>query len=782
MSDCHGPDGACPSAAGGTPSGLERRVCLIGNPNTGKSTLFAELTGARVRIGNYPGVTVDRRSASLRGAPEDAPIEVVDLPGAYSLSARSAEEQIALGALLGLDGGPPPDLALVVLDATQLARNLYLAVQVLELGVPAVLCLNMIDEAGDSAPDPAELSRWLGVPCVATDARSGVGIAALRDAVIEALRTPRRAGALALRYSPEVEHAIARLRPVLPDAWQGSEARVRGLVLWLLLSVSEDDELRDIPPELRREVLGAQQEAGPELDTAVIRARYALIDAKLAELAERRAARGTRPSLRPALSVTDRIDRVLLHPVLGFGVFVAVMFLVFVALFQWATPAIDLVDALVALAQRTAEEALPAGLFADLVANGIIGGVGNVLVFLPQILLLFFFIGLLEDSGYMARVAYLMDRVMKVMGLHGRAFVPMLSGFACAVPAILATRTMERQRDRLLTMLVVPLMSCSARLPVYTLIIAALFPARLAFGFLPVQGALMVGIYLFSTTIAILAAGVLGRTAVKGRRVPLLLELPPYRAPRLKSLVRMMTERAMVFVKQAGTIILACSVVMWALLSFPRPPAEAEEQAAVARASATAPEPAKSPSREDETALSVSHARAGGAPEGAMPSLEPASQASPSAVATTGGPEGVPAIRYSFGAMLGHAIEPVLRPLGFDWKLGVGLIGAFVAREVFISTLALVYGVDDSTDEAAPLRDRIRDERLAGGQAAYTPLVGLSLLVFFALSCQCMSTLAVVRRETKSWRWPLFLFGYMTTLAWVVSFLVYQGGRLLGFS
>jgi len=375
----------------------------------------------------------------------------------------------------------------------------------------------------------------------------------------------------------------------------------------------------------------------------------------------------------------------------------------------------------------------------------VIGGVGNVVVFLPQILLLFLMIGLLEDSGYMARVAFLMDRILKALGLHGRAFVPMLSGFACAVPAILATRTMERQRDRLLTMLVIPLMTCSARLPVYTLVIATLFPPSHVFGFVPVQGLLMVGMYGFAVVTTLVVALALGRTAVKGRRVPLVLELPPYRLPSLRLTARTMSERALVFLKEAGTVILACTVLLWALLAFPRHDAEA---------------PAARPT-------------SGEVRTPAPTAVQPA----------TGGVEARRAearIANSYGGRLGKAIEPVFAPLGFDWKIDVGIIGAFAAREVFISTLGLVYGVGDTDDEALPLREKLKQETV-GDRPRYTPLVGLSLLVFFALSCQCMSTLAVVRRETRSLRWPVFIFAYMTVLAYVMSFSVFQVGRLLGF-
>ena len=342
----------------------------------------------------------------------------------------------------------------------------------------------------------------------------------------------------------------------------------------------------------------------------------------------------------------------------------------------------------------------------------------------------------------MARVAFLMDRVLKTLGLHGRAFVPMLSGFACAVPAIMATRTMERQRDRLLTMLVLPLMTCSARLPVYTLIIATLFPPSHLFGLVPVQGLLMVGMYVFAVVTTLAAALLLGRTVVKGRRVPLVLELPPYRLPSLKLTLRGMVERSLVFLKEAGTVILACTVVLWALLAFPRPDAAAT---------------ASQHTTSGEVRQATVHPQA---PEPAASELR---------------------IEKSYGGRLGKAIEPLFAPLGFDWKIDVGIIGAFAAREVFISTLGLVYGVGDTDDEALPLREKLRHETL-GGKPRYTPLVGLSLLLFFALSCQCMSTLAVVRRETRSLKWPAFLFAYMTVLAYLVSLLAYQGGKWLGFS
>jgi ferrous iron transport protein B len=703
-------------------------ITVVGNPNTGKTTLFNCLTGQNARVGNYPGITVERRVGSLRlGSGRDSSlVELVDVPGAYSLSARSAEEQIALNAILGFAGNVRPALALVVVDAGQLVRNLYLVLQLAELGVPMVVALNMMDEVRTNPPSAQAISELFGVPVVPVSARRGDGIDQLKRALETALAEPPRAR-LAIRYPDELRRDIDRVADALPEEWRSTVERDRALSLWALTSVEPDDELGEVSEALRERCLEVQRAAGErDLDREIIETRYRFLDANVggfyAEL----------EAHPPKRRGSERVDRWLLHPVLGFVIFVLVMLILFQALFSWADPAIGAVEQLVAALQRVTVSSLPEGTLRDLLADGVIGGVGNVIVFLPQILLLFLFIGLLEDSGYMSRVAYLMDRIMRGLGLHGRAFVPMLSGLSCAVPAILATRTMERRRDRLLTMLVIPLMTCSARLPVYTLIIGALFPPMAVFGWLPVQGLLMVGLYVLSISITLIAAGVLGRTVVKGRRIPLILELPPYRLPNLSSVVRLMWERASVFLKEAGTVILVCTVVLWALLYFPRP--------------TPAPEAAAAPA-------AMVHSAA----------------------------EHHGALEQSFGGQLGRALEPALQPLGFDWKIGVGLIGAFAAREVFVSTMALVYGVQADDDEASSLRERIRAEA-RDGKPVYTPLVGLSLLVFFALACQCMSTLAVVRRETKSWRWPAFMFAYMTALAYLASLLVYQGGRLLGFS
>jgi ferrous iron transport protein B len=741
-----------PSEPGNAGTALARPlVAIAGNPNTGKTTVFNRLTGADHKVGNYPGVTVERHTGTL-ALPSGDVVDIIDIPGAYSLSARSREEEIAIQAVSGFAPFETPDLVVIVVDATQLSRNLYLVLQILELELPVIVALNMLDmlaERGLSI-DVAALTRELGVPVVEMSALRGRGIEELRGAIERVLADPSRArpGAKWKPESSALSEDVARVIGAVPASWsKGNAERARALALWALLSLDEQDELEGISKELRALVADRRGEAaksGRQIDSEVIRGRYGWIDARMPEFVS--------SPKKPVRAISERVDGVLLNPVLGFPIFLVAMGVVFQSLFSWADPAIHVVEQIFAYLAELVRSVIPSGIFQEFLTNGMIAGVGSVLVFLPQILLLFFFIGLMEDSGYMARVAFLMDRVMKAIGLHGRAFVPMLSGYACAVPAIMATRTMERQRDRTLTMLVIPLMTCSARLPVYALIIGALFPPSRVFGALPVQGLLMIGMYLFSTLTALVAAAVLSRTLFKGPRVPLILELPPYRMPHWPSVLRMMWQRSRAFLKEAGGVILLCTIALWALLSFPRDAARREHFEEM---------------RSQANASELSH------------------DAREQRIGEIDSEEAGEKLRASYGGRLGHAIEPAIAPLGFDWKIGIGLIGAFAAREVFVSTMGVVYGESaDPTarpeDDSPTLRERIRKESRADGAPVYTPLAGLSLMIFFALACQCMSTLATVYRETRSWRWPAFLFAYMTTLAWIASFAVYQGGRWLG--
>ena len=731
-------------------------VAIAGNPNVGKTSIFNHLTGADLKVSNYPGVTVERHEGRL-ALPNGETVTALDIPGTYSLSGRSAEEQIAINAIAGIPPLQSPDLVVAVVDATQLSRNLYLVLQILELSVPTVIALTMVDilENHGHVVDVEGLERVLGVPVVPVVGHKGRGIERLRERIAEVREHPER-GRPGWRWHPEHPALLEDIDQVahhVPAEWGSQDERRWALALWALLSLDEDDELQGIPDSLRVIVRSRRKQAdreGREIEAEVIRGRYEWIDTKVTPLL-----RATRAA---SLTRTERADSVLLHPIWGFAIFLLFMGLVFQSLFSGADPAIRLIETSFGWLANTIEGWMPPSALRGFLVDGVIAGVGSVVVFLPQILLLFLLIGLMEDAGYMARVAFLMDRIMRRIGLHGRAFVPMMGGFACAVPSIMATRTMERRRDRMITMMVIPLMTCSARLPVYTLLIAALFPARKVAGIFPVQGLLMVAMYLFSTVIALVAAGVLGRFVFRGHQVPLLLELPPYRMPHWPSILKMMWQRAEIFLSEAGRVILLCTIALWALLSYPKLDVP---RAADAISTGAAP------------VTTVAET----APQTPLPGTTPA----PTGARAPSPGEADRALLHSYGARLGKLIEPVIEPLGFDWKIGIGLIGAFAAREVFISTMGVVYGLGDEVDESSvTLRERIRSEVRADGRPVYSPLVGLSLMVFIALSCQCMSTLAAVYRETKGWRWPMFLFSYMTVLAWVFSFAVYQGGRLLG--
>lgn len=723
------------------------RVHLVGNPNAGKTTLFNALAGTRARTGNYPGVTVERRAATWK--PAELELELIDLPGTYSLSARSPEEQIAVDALLR----ERPSVVVVVLDATSLQRSLYLALQVRETGLPTVIALNMMDEARAAGMviDERAIGEALGATVVPIVASSGEGLDALGRAVVEAIATNDSSGSrrdVKSKASPKLTHdeaTEADLRAVGEVARKtlGVHAdAARAWASWALLSVGAGDELRDVPPELRaiaEERQAKAEEQGRDLDLALVGARYAFLDRLVASSV--RQARSSR-------TLTDRLDAVLVHPVLGFISFALVMYVVFETLFSWSEPAIGLIEDGVGWSQDLARAGLSEGPFRDLLVDGIIAGVGNVIVFVPQIALLFLLISFLEDSGYLARVAFVIDRVMKAVGLHGKAFVPLLSGFACAVPAVMATRTIASHKDRLVTMLALPLMSCSARLPVYVLVTATVFSGeeRIA-GIFSVGAVVLLSMYSLSVVATLAAAAVLRRTAVRGPRPTLVLELPPYRMPLLRNLLGTTWERVRAFLVDAGTIILALTIVLWALLAFPK---------------------------SDEVAVAHEAQRLEARAELSGDALE-------ERLAAIDGSEAGAQLEHSAAGRLGKAIEPAIEPLGMDWRMGVGVIGAFAAREVFVSTLGIVFGIGDEADEeSTSLREQLRDARRRDGSKLMTPLSGVALMVFFVLACQCMSTLAVVKRESGSWKWPILMFVYMTVLAYVVTLGVFQIGTALG--
>jgi ferrous iron transport protein B len=608
------------------------RLGLIGSPNSGKTTLFNALTGLRARVGNYPGVTVERREGEVRS--QGARVRVIDLPGTYSLTPLSEDEAVVARVLEGrIAEVPPPDGLVLTVDATSLERSLVLVAEVLRLERSVCLVLTMMDElaARGGRIDIPKLTDALGVPVLGVVGHRGLGVGELR-----------------------------KLLPH-PERWSRP----------------------------------------PLLPPAAPRDRDAWLASVLARVLSERPG----PSRR-----TEAIDRVVLHPIAGTLLFGVVMVTFFQLIFAWATPAMDAIDVGIAQAGEGLRSALPAGLVREFLVDGLVAGVGSVVVFLPQILLLFTMLHLLEDLGYMARAAFVVDRAMGRVGLEGRAFVALLSSYACAVPGIMATRTIPSPRQRLVTILVSPLMTCSARLPVYALLIGAFVPPATVWGFLGLQGLALLGLYVLGGVAALGAAALLSRSALRGDALPFYLELPPYRVPPLRLIASQVWGAAWAFLRRAGTIILAVSIVLWFLLNFPR-------------------------------------VEAPPGPEGARLALE-----------------------ASAAGRLGHALEPVIEPLGFDWKIGVGLVASLAAREVIVSTLAQVYAATES--DADGLRAALREDvDPRTGEPVFTPATVAALLVFFVFALQCMSTLATMRRETNSWRWPAFAFGYLLALAWGASFV-----------
>jgi ferrous iron transport protein B len=738
-----------------------RRIVLVGNPNCGKTTLFNALTGLSAKTGNYPGITVEHREG-LASLPGGVKASVIDVPGTYSIVPRSDDEAVAVRVLFGdLPGVRRPDLVVAVVDATQLERNLYLVAQLRELPLPLVVALTMTDviDGDGGVCDVAQLQRRLGIPVVKAPAVALGAVALKALLATELTSTPRRLAMNVARPTGPETAADADVRratavadtvgaAVASRAGFGPEsaAALGQLALQRSLTVTET-------------ALPLVDDSDPGVLAAVpvsARAEAAARAVQARQLRAKSWARDIVTSVSPheakSLAFTRRLDAVALHPVAGPLLLVTVFGVLFQALFSWATPMMDLIDGVVGAATDLARSVLPSSmpLLSSLLTDGVIAGVGNVVVFVPQIAILFLFLAVLEDTGYLARAAFLLDRIMQGVGLHGRAFVPMLSGFACAVPAILATRTIENTKDRLVTILVTPLVSCSARLPVYALMIATVFAGvDPVFGFIEPGAIVMVSMYTLSMVAAVAMAALFKRTILRSPTPPLVLELPPYRVPHAFQLYKAVSARVMTFLKEAGTVILAITVVLWGLLTFPidRDVADARDKAIKA------------------TELQL--------PEGSERDAE---------VRAIRDTAGQALVEHSIAGRLGHAMEPLIAPLGFDWKIGIGIVASFAAREVFVSTLGIVYGLGEAQDESSTsLRDAMRKDTREDGTPLYTPLSGLSLLVFFVLAMQCMSTLAAVKRETRSWRWPLFQVGYMTALAIGGSLLVYQVGLLLGF-
>jgi ferrous iron transport protein B len=728
-------------------------VALAGNPNTGKTTIFNALTGFRARVANYPGVTVDKKSGPFRAIPGAT---VLDLPGTYSLAARSPDEAVAADVLLGRrDDTPRPDAVVVVTDASNLERNLYLASQVLETGVPAVLALNMMDTARERGHeiDVAALSSALGLPVVPVVASRGEGLDALAEAVRATLaraEPPRPLASFPAAFEREVEALAGALDGTGSGGVPAFERRR------MLLDVGGHSELRAVArggDRVRDAISAARMRlasAGTGVEGLEATVRYGAVGAALA--------RAVRTPDAPPPTATDRIDAVLTHRVFGLAAFAAVMTVVFVAIYTWAAPAMDFLEGTVigGISAALADSGvLGGGAVESLVVDGLLGGVGSVVVFLPQIAILFAFLAVLEDCGYLARAAFLMDRLLRGCGLSGKSFIPMLSSFACAVPGIMAARAIESRRDRLATILVAPLMSCSARLPVYTLLVAAFVPAGVVLGFLDVRGLVFAALYLLGLVVAIPVAFLLKRTLLRGESSPFVMELPPYRRPSLRAVARRSWDASKAFLVRAGTLIFATMIVIWALSYFPRPERVAQEREAAIAAT--------------DASVAAAKERGGGSPEAVAQAEADAEARKKEAEAHARGEYG----RASYMGRLGKAVEPVFAPMGWDWRVSAAVLASFPAREVVVGTLGTLYDLAEEDDEEASnaaLRDKVVaatwDDGPRRGQPVFDLASALALVVFFALCMQCASTLVVMWKETGSWGWPAFAFVYMTALAY----------------
>ena len=686
---------------------------MVGNPNCGKTTLFNALTGLRQKVGNYPGVTVEKKIGETFSQ-HGRPIKVIDLPGAYSLAARSPDEAVLRDVLLGRrEDTPQPDRIICVVDASNLERNLYLVHQILDLGRPVIVVLNMMDVAADAGLklNPKKLEESLGVVVIPCEAVHGRGLVELKLAMSRPdLPLAKHRWDVPAPIAP----AVAELQASLCDVDARPPLIARAEALLLLTDLDSVRVAGSKPISARTtEVLANWRQRwereGTDWSATLIRSRYDAINQLCFNVLRRTREQGP--------STSDRIDAVLVHSVWGWLFFGVIMAALFFSIFTLAESPMNWIDTHVAALGSWVKNSMAPGDLRDLLTDGIIGGVGTILVFLPQILILFFFVGLLESTGYMARAAFIMDRPMSKVGLHGKSFIPLLGSYACAIPGIMATRTIENAKDRLVTILVAPLMSCSARLPVYLLMIATLVPGD------TMPATTKVGIMLLMYTIGTVGvfafAWLFKRTLFKSAPPLMIMELPPYQPPRLKEILRQMIERAWLFLKNAGTIILGISIVLWFLTTYPKHP---------------------------------------------DPSATPDAQ-----------------IAHSFAGQAGHFIEPVIKPLGFDWRIGIGLITSFAAREVFVSSMGVIFGVEATSDDTTPVRDALRAAKWPGGAVLFTPLVCFTLMVYYVFAMQCMSTVAVVKRETNSWRWPLFQIAYMTGTAWLLCFILYQTGHALGY-
>jgi ferrous iron transport protein B len=733
------------------------RVALVGNPNSGKTTLFNYATGARERVGNYGGVTIDAKEARI--SRNGRTFIITDLPGTYSLTAYSPEELYVRQHIIE----DRPDVIVNIIDASNLERNLYLTTQLIELGQKVVVALNMYDELqtkGDSF-DYETLGNLLGIPFVPTIGTKGIGIDNLLDTVTEVHENRNRTvRSINIYYGADIEKAMAFLGKIIQE--KGSSA-VTITPRYAAVKLLEKDSAMqrridessatgcEVTGAAKKLILALESELKQDSETIITDARYGFIAGALRET--------YRPGTRPAVTVSERIDGILTHQVLGFPIFLLFMWLTFQLTFTLGRYPMNWIESGIAHLSRFIVTAMPAGLLRELMTDGVIAGAGGVIMFIPNILILFFMISLMEDTGYMARAAFIMDRLMHAIGLHGKSFIPLIMGFGCNVPAIMATRTLESRKDRILTMLIIPFMSCSARLPVYVLFISAFFPSH--------AGSVLFALYLAGIAVAVSTAMVIKKTVFRKAEVPFVMELPPYRAPRMKNTLRHMWERGKEYLKKIGGIVLIAAVLIWALGRFP-----SETRYSKNYDSIVADIRAEYDSK-------INSARVGD--PAALKSITDKADA---AIKSIEQEKDLEHLENSYIGRIGRVIEPVMEPLGFDWKMSVSIITGLAAKEIAVSTMGILYHADkDAPEGSGALIKKIKEQRYGSGpragQPIFDPATALAYMAFMLLYIPCVATLVTMRRESGTWKWPVFSALFSITLAWLAAFLIQQAGSLI---
>lgn len=697
------------------------QIALVGNPNCGKSSLFNSLTGLNQKVGNFPGVTVDKKVGTARIS-DQINATIIDLPGTYSLYPRRADEWVAYKVLIGQDTDVSPDLVVLVADASNLKRNLLFVSQILDLKMPIVVALTMMDIARQKGIqiDVPELERELGVPIIPINPRKNKGVPQLKKAI--EYRCNNLSGTFPrdfLDFDPIAGNAIDRVQGLIPQ-----------LSNYKAIHYLINHESFDLDKDMQDRIESIEEHTTfnhTKVQAEEILQRYQKISHILKQSV-------TEPSALKKSLFTEKLDNILLHRSWGYLILLVVLFLLFQSVFWLAEYPMTAIEWLFAESSTWFNSFLPDAWWSSLFVNGILAGLGGILVFVPQIMILFGLITILEDTGYMARISFLTDKLMRKVGLNGKSVMPMISGFACAVPAIMSARNIENTKERLLTILVTPLMSCSARLPVYTILIGLVIPKKFVLGFFNLQGLVMMGLYLLGLVMALIVSYVAKWFINIKEKSFFILELPVYRSPRWKNILMTMINKAKIFVFDAGKIIMIISLVLWGLSSY----GPKEKMAAV------------------ET------------------KYEQLLQQHPERTDELKRQKGTEQLQESYAGIIGRSIEPLIAPIGFDWKIGIAIVTSFAAREVFVGTMATLYSVEEEgSEESSMLRDKMRAATRPDGTKVYTLATGLSLMVFYVFAMQCMSTLAVVKRETRSWKWPLIQLAYMTILAYVMSWLVY---------